>query len=429
MELPGATHALFFFTGFVTDFTSLAEFYLLRSLADVATCDADAKLINLAWALRPVWGYLSDRAGPRHLQLATLFVFAFAIWMAVRATTGLAGVVTLLALVEIAPAASLTIADAYVVRLTKSDPAAMPKHHRFRIAGRVVASCVSGKALSEFGTGTDTVHALFLAQGLIFLVAAPAFALTLDRERDAGYARVAPSEPDAEASATKPAETPSETPSEPDERWFAHTREVLAIAWRDPQIRLLTIVFTAFAALPDPGTSVMYFVAGPLNISPLALAAADAARGLFDFLGTYARTDVALSSALLANLSVANLLCVPMSAIVTRAASRVLDDRAMILMSSCIGAWIGSAFSTVYSIAVARAAPEGKEGGVYNGIISIPMLGALPGAGLTYALTRAYDIDHDSFGRLPEFVLTTSLAGGAFTVFAALAARRLTTPR
>jgi nucleoside diphosphate kinase len=398
------THTLFLFLGFVTDFTSLSEFYLLRELGlDIASCYAAATVINLPWALRPMYGYLSDKIGRRHIQLSILFFLSFLIWLGIRVVRDAVSAIALLTICEIAPAAGLTIADAYVVRLTKEDARAMPKHHRYRIIGKILASFASGKILSDFKPTLDTISAVFLAQALLFLAYVPITIMFLraGSNADDAYKIVPQTNPESSTEAEEPASISR----------CSHTREVFQIAWKHKEIRYALIVFTVFAALPDPGTSVAYFLIGPLSVSPIMLAIVDATKGLFDFLGTFVNPNVSLVRAMSAYLAIINLLCVPIMAIVTRSAVYFIDDRLILLLSSCISSWLSSAFTTIYTVNIAKISPEGKEGGIFNGIISIPAIGQLIGVGLTYALTKYYEIDHDHFRYLSEFVFTTSLAG------------------
>lgn len=401
-----STHLLFLLVGFVTDFTSLAEFYLLREIGlDVASCYAAATVINIPWSLRPLWGHASDLVGHRHAQLAVIFFCAFAVWMALRTIKdSAAAVIAALLVAEVAAAAGLTIADAYVVRLTKKDDAAMPKHHRFRILGRILASFLSGHMLAQGGVSHDAIATVFLVQSVVFLVAAPLAALFL-QEDDPEYDPV-PQKEESDAEAPKAPEAPPLSPAE-------YVREVLRIAWANPPIRFLVVVFTVYAALPDSNSAFSYFLVGPLRVSPLTLGSLEAVRGACDFLGTFVRTDVPPEKALTAMLSVANVLCVPMVAVVCRAVAGWLDDRAILFATTAVSAWVASAFATVFTVAVAKVSPHGKEGGTFNGILSIPSAGTFLGFLSTYALTRAFGVNHDDFSRLPDFVALTSLLGCA----------------
>lgn len=383
-----STRALFFLIGFVVDFTSLAEFYLLRELGlDVASCYAASTLINLPWTFRPMFGYLSDRVKRRHAQLGMLFFFAFVMWMIAREAKDATILILVLFLAETAAAAGLTIADAYVVRLTTRDDAAMPKHHRYRIMGKILASYLSGYALNHFGSNRDTIYALFLVQGVVYLLASPFVASCL-RESDE-Y------------------ETIVQHP-------FEHAREVMRIAWDNKPVRFMLACFTLFACLPDAGSSVSYYLVGPLRISPLTLATMDAVRGGFDLLGTWANPHACPRRATLAYLIVCNVLSLPMMALVCRCA--LIDDRALLLTSTAISAWISSAFSTVVTVSVAKISPAGMEGGAYNGIVSLPNVGQVFGIASTYALTKSYAINHDDFRRLSDFLAMVCALSCAATV-------------
>ncbi len=393
-----STYALFFLVGFVTDFTTIPEFYLLREIGlNVADCYAAATTINVPWSLRPIWGYMSDWAGNRHRQLSFMFLMAFVLWMIVRGVNEPVGFVVFLLLVcEIAPSAGLTIADAYVVRMTKRDRSAMPKHHRFRILGRILA----GRAFAAFASwhefmDRDAVNTFFLVQALVFMVAAP-LALAFLREDDDAPTKT---EEDVPAEAEAPKNT------------VERVREVARIGWNNRPVRVLLICSVAFAALPDAGTSVQYFLVGPLRISPHTLATIDTVRGIFDFLGTFVRTDVDLERAISAMLSVSNLMCVPILAVVCRSVVDWVDDATILIASSAVGAFASSAFSTVCTVKIAEISPHGREGGVYNSLISVESVGKVVGVFLTYILTKWYEIDHDNFSALPDFVVLTSLLG------------------
>lgn len=404
MPIVSSTQCLFFLVGFVTDLTSLSEFYLLRELdLDVANCYAAATLVNAVWGLRPVFGYVSDWAGHRHMQLAGLFITAFFSWMIVRGMHQVSMVIGMLVMCEITAAAGLTIADAYVVRMTKDDDGAMPKHHRFRIVGRIAASFLSGHMLTKWGTTHQTIVFVFLMQALVYLVAAPWAVLFLEEEEE-------------EPEKAKDAEQPQQ---EEGVKSVWYVRQVMDVVWAHPKIRFVLVCFTLYAALPDSGTSVSYFLVGPLRISPLTLATIDAVRGVFDFLGTFTDPNVPVDDALTTLFSVGNVLGIAVGAVVCRSCVWI-DDAVVLVITSAISAWISSAFSTVFSVQIAKISPKGKEGGFYNSVVSIPNVGQLVGVCITYLMTRGYAIDHDDFSRLPEFTVVTSILGCVASVCFAL---------
>lgn len=403
-----ATRFVFFLIGFVTDFTSLAEFYFLRELGlDVASCYAAATLINSPWSLRPFWGYWSDRIGRRHAQLAVLFAAAFVCWMIVRETHDEYAAVAMLLLCEISAAAGLTIADAYVVKLTaRGDDAAMPKHQRFRIVGRVAASFASGHLLDALGVERDALMLSFLIQGLIYLAAAPCAFFFL--KEGTAYARVAQKEEGDEEEGGAPA--PASPP------W--HVVQVMQLAWSDRSVRAMLICLLLFSSLPDTGSSLQYFVAGPLHVGPLTFATMDAVRGACEFMGTFVSpSTIRPRSAAVALVVVANAVAIPMVGIVTRSTAPWIDDGALLILSAAISAWVASAFSIVFAVRVSQIAPEGKESGIYSGIVSIPTLGQCVAVPATYALTRGFGIDHDSFADLPVFFTSTAALFGVASLF------------
>lgn len=398
-----ATYALFFVIGFVTEFSGLAEFYLLRELGlSVADCYAAATVVNLPWSFRPLFGLISDWAEHRHHQLAVISFMAFVLWMITRTVHNAHAAVFLLFLCEFTPSAGLTIADAYVCRISKRDDAAMPKHHRFRIMGRLLGSFLSGNILHKWGTSHEVIAYIFLIHAMVYMFSAPFAALFLEEDTDV-YQVVAQKD--------LPEEEETNKEDGPKQSWAENIREVLRIAWTTPSIRFLLIFFTVFAALPDSGTSIQYFLVGPIHISPLTLATIELVRGAFDFLGTFVNFDVRADKAMTTYISMGNLLCIPIMAVVCRTVTNWMSDEMILITSSAISAWAASAFATLFTIQVAKLSPPGKEGGFYNTLISIPNVGQMVGVSATYAMTRYYRINHDDFSNLPQFVFTTSVLG------------------
>lgn len=402
-----ATYALFFVVGFTCEFSSMAEFYLLREMGlSIADCYAAATIVNLPWSFRPLFGLISDWAGSRHHQLAVLSFMAFCFWMVVRTVHDAYAAVFLLVICEITPAAGLTVADVYATRITKRDDAAMPKHHRFRILGRLFGSFLSGNMLHKWGTTHDVIAFIFLIHALVFLVSTPLAALFLEEDTDTYMAVAQKDLPEEEV-------IPKEEERSQPQSWMDHIRDVLRIAWNAPSLRFLLICFTVFAALPDSGTSVQYFLVGPLRVSPLTLATIELVRGAFDFLGTFVNPAVQADKAMVTYISMGNLLCIPIMAIVCRTVIDWMSDEMILITSSAISAWVASAFATLFTINLAKMSPEGSEGWVYNTLISIPNVGQVIGVTTTYYMTRYYGINHDDFRNLPQFVFTTSVLGCA----------------
>lgn len=380
------TRWIFFILGFLTSFTSLSEFYLLRDLGfDIPTCFVAANLINLPWAFRPFWGYLSDRIAMRYRQLSVLFFAAFVVWSVLSEFRNPHFIVFMLTLAAISTAAGHTIADALVVRLGVNDSRAMSTHHRYRIVGKIIASCISGKLLTD---GVD-VSVIFNIEAILYLIAAA----SIFNARHESYV-------------------------EPTTYETSYVDEMTTVIRDDAQIRQLLFIVTLTDALPNAVNSIQYFIVGPLCLSPSTLATVEVVKGAFDVAGTYVDPTTKVCDVLYAFGTSHNLMLIPTISLVCRTAIGV-NDAWLIYPTTAVHAFTQSALITVFTWNAARVSPAGKEGAMFNGIVSLPMLGQSIGFLSTWGMTKWYGIDHDAFENLSNLVTMTSILSCAPAIVSA----------
>lgn len=381
--------------------------YLLRDLGlDVPACFAAANLINSSWALRPFWGYLSDRIGNRNKQLTVLFLLAGVLWLTVQSSLNIYFVITLLVLCELSVAVSITVADAYVIKIAKHDGIALPRHHRFRIAGKIAASFIGGRLLSvPDDQRMDRIHLIFTIQSVVFFLVT-LFSYVKLKETD--YVEV---KFDEEGMA--PESPPEEKTPEYDESISFFTN-IYRLINSNPSIRSLIVYLTILAALPDAGTSISYFLIGPMRLTPMTMAIVDAIKGVCDFLGTYIDQNINVPRVIYTFSFTGNLLAIPTMILICRTSH--FENEWILFISTAIASYGGSMLATATSVHAAKASPAGKEAGSYNGIINVPMIGQIVGFSLSYFMTKYFKIDHDEFTHLPEFFAVTAFLS-SFMVF------------
>lgn len=405
-----STRALFFVVGFLSEFTGLAEMYLMRDLGlDVAECYVASTTIDIVWFLRPWLGNWSDRLGRRHLQLVAIFTLAFVCCATVSLLSNTKNLIALfviaLGVAESAVAIGLTVSDAYVVRLAKSNPHVMPQHHRWRIVGSMVAAGCSAWMLTVPESQRQArTKGVYLIQGCVFLVSG-LFAAACLRSRDT-YDVVDSTADDVESS-TKYDESKS------------YEWNVFNLAWNDDVVRALVVFVLISCTLPSSGTAVSYFLIGPIGITPATFAIMDVIRGLCNVAATFVDPTLEAKRTMLAFATTGLLLTIPTMMIVCRVVAPILDDRWILFPNVAISNFVGMFLSMSISVNVSRIAPEGKEGGAYNGIVSIPNIGQTVGIPLTFLLTKYYEIDHDEFTNLPQFVALTSVLTSIPLMYAA----------
>lgn len=395
-------YALFFMLGFAMEFTQTAELFWMRQVDfSIAESLQNGYIINTAYALRVVFGYASDLAGFRSLQLALLFIMSMIMWIALctnRDAIPRYSAVAMLAVAEVGCAAGLTVADSYMIRAARRPGRAVDVP-----AACIRARLVGGKLLAQpigayaLGLAGNDPYVVFGAQAVWFglMAAFVGFAFCSsdeDHEDDQAYAQVV-SEPAADTKTDPEVATTQTAPNN-------KTGE-------NDNIAQFIVFFIVLASLPDPGQSVSYFLIGPAQFSATDLGNLDLLAGIGMLLGTaYAFTHVHNACMVMANVNVAGSLAT--AVVVSRVWSNtVLDDRVIVFASAFLLSVAASAVNTTYSVMAAAQSRRGLEATYYACFVSLPLVGQVVGFATTLAATRALRINHDHFHELMTFVFIT----------------------
>lgn len=371
----------FLFIGFLAEFTSLGEWYLLRDLNySIIDIQKIGFCTNAAWATRFIYGYIIDRTKQTNQLIVStiLFMIISMFWVYLIHIQDSVGLIIVLCFIELAPSLGMTLGDAIMVKNSKTLLDLPIYCQRAKIIGKSIGSLLGGVLLGE----SLRYSLVFTVQGLVCILAGFTMMYMIGWE-----------DPNDEGDQKT---TSSSNP--PQEGGNSETT------------KLDMIIFGAFlffvSALPTAESSVFFYISN--SFTPTQIGVGNYVGYICSFLGSFLVAKQGKLHVIMIAYSMANTIAL------LGTYSIIRDPTNIILLLEVYGfrSLIESSLSTTFMYHLSKYITKGSEGFTTSLYITIPTIGIPFTFYSSIKLTEYFHIDHDNFQGLlafQEYVIFLSL--------------------
>jgi len=386
----GSLYILFFFIGFIIDFSETSELTWLQNFS-ILIGQIIIGINSLSWGVVRVWfGQRSDRSKySRYKQCLIVCIIPFISWIIISIgynSIHYSIVLICLLSVEMSLSAMHTIIESVMVIESnkENDLSIVAKCHRAKLIGKMIANGFGGIILLKSNSISLIFWLQTLCVGLLFCY------LFLLSYRSSLYEEIIPEDvPPSSSSSSSPSSSPKPTLS-----------------------TSLIIFVTIFSSVPLGYSPLFYFMFGPLELTAADIGLIESMTAFTSIMCTfivprYATIKIQIIcyivSILLVFVHLGRYVCISRLTVMDGYSTQNIDFY-LLLFTFILYELADGLIWLTYASRSSSNAKVGEEAKSYAYFITLPTFGRFIRLGIDSLLTNKLHVDHDQYGLYPDYL-------------------------